>query len=81
MTQLELERLASLASHPGYQALLKILDEADDILLAELETTGGPKETELLNLWRASRRFRKLIAGRPEALLEELGHMFNDRVL
>jgi hypothetical protein len=80
MTQIELERLASLANHPGYRALLKLLDEADETLLAALETAGKEKETELLNLWRASRRFKKLIDGRPEALLDELGHTFSDRV-
>ncbi len=73
MTTLELERIATLANHPGFAALLKLLDEADELLLSKLETATKEKEAEILPLWRASRRIRKQFEGRPEALLETLG--------
>jgi len=73
MTQIELERIASLANHPGFLALLKVLDEADSLLLDKLYSANKKEEQELvLNLWKASRRFRKLIEGRPEELYNNL---------
>ncbi len=78
MTQHDLERVASLANHPGFHALLKILDEADTALLEKLESAPENKESEYLNLWRASRRFKRLIEGRPEQLLEELQSSLGD---
>lgn len=79
MTKLELERVASLANHPGFKALLKLLDEADAELLVKLETAAGDTEQSLLNLWRGSRRFKKLIQNTPNDLMEELGiHVFED---
>jgi len=72
MTQHELERIASLATHPGWHAILKLVDEADQILLDRLETAPADKETEILNLWRASRRFKKLVQNQPESLSAEL---------
>jgi len=77
MTHSELERVASLAGHPGFAALLKVLDEADGILLDKLEGADSVKEKEILSLWRASRRIRKILAGRPEQILEEIGGIGN----
>jgi hypothetical protein len=78
MTQHELERVATLANHPGFHALLKLLDEADNILLDQLESAGKDKEAELLSLWRGSRRFKRLIEDRPEALLDALQGQVGD---
>jgi hypothetical protein len=61
MTDLEKERVASLANHPGFLALLKLIDEADEILLRKLETSFGDEETAQLSLWRGSRRFKRII--------------------
>lgn len=80
MTRIDQERIASLANHPGFKALLKLLDEADEILLIKLESASGDKETELLNLWRASRRFKKLIEHQPDQLYAELGNNINEFV-
>ncbi len=76
MTQLDRERIATLAGHPGWQGLLKLLDEADDVLLAQLENAPADKENEILYLWRASRRFKKLVQDYPENLADELGALY-----
>lgn len=68
MTELEKERVASLANHPGFAALLKLIDEADEILLRKLETSMGDEEAAQLSLWRGSRRFRRIIEFVPENL-------------
>tara|TARA_R110000868_G_scaffold56231_1_gene174220 strand:- start:240 stop:485 length:246 start_codon:yes stop_codon:yes gene_type:complete len=68
MTDLEKERVASLANHPGFKALLKLLDEADEILLQKLETSHGAEETAQLSLWRGSRRFKRIVEFIPENL-------------
>ena len=68
MTRLDNERLGSLANHPGFKALLKLLDEADELLLQKLENPDSLRESENLNLWRASRRFKRLIEFIPENL-------------
>lgn len=78
MTRHELERVASLASHPGFHALLKLLDEADEVLLRKLEQSPCPNEIDHLNLWRASRRFKRIIEHRPEELYNELGNHLGD---
>lgn len=73
MTKFELERVASLANHPGFKALLTLLDEADALLLERLEKPDPKLDTENLNLWRASRRFKRLIEYQPQNLLHEFG--------
>ena len=78
MTKLDMERIATLASHPGYHALLKLIDEADVSLLDRLETADPQLTTDILPLWKASRRIRRLLANRPEALAEELGNFLGD---
>jgi hypothetical protein len=78
MTRHELERIATLANHPGFKALLTLLDEEDAVLLERLESTPNKDETALLNLWRASRRFKKLIENRPQDLHEQLGMALGD---
>lgn len=78
MTPHELERISTLANHPGFKALLTLLDEADELLLQKLEASPNKDETAILNLWRASRRFKKLIENRPQELYEELGQHLGD---
>ena len=78
MTRHDLERIATLANHPGFHALLKLIDEEDEILLSRLEVTPNKDETAILNLWRASRRFKKLIENRPQDLHEQLGLALGD---
>ena len=73
-----MERIATLASHPGYHALLKLIDEADTELLDRLENADAEKTVEILPLWKASRRVRRLLANRPESLAEELGNFLGD---
>ena len=74
MTQNELHHIASLKGHPGYLALLKLLDESDSILLEKIEQEDKTERiAQLLGKWKANRAFRRLITGRPEALYEELG--------
>lgn len=77
MTRYEMERIATLAHNQAYKALLKMLDESDNLLLEKIETASGDKERELLDLWKASRRFKKLIAGTPEAFYAEVGGIPN----
>lgn len=78
MTKLDMERIATLAHHPGYLALLKLLDENDCLLLEKLEKEDNPERSGfLLGRWRANRSFRRLITGQPEALYEELGGSIN----
>ena len=81
MTRLETEHLASLSHHPGFHALLKLLDESDSILLEKLEKSSGVEEAAQLSLWRASRRFRKLIENEPMRLYQELGGNLFENVL
>jgi hypothetical protein len=74
MTQNELHHIASLKGHPGYTALLKLLDESDGLLLEKIEHEDSTERMkELLGKWKSNRAFRRLITGRPEALYEELG--------
>lgn len=73
MTQYEIQAVASLAGHPGFKGLLKLIDEADDLLLSQLQKAPADKEIHILNLWRASRRIRTLLDGKPEEFLEVIG--------
>lgn len=73
MTQNDLHHIASLKGHPGYAALLKLLDESDDLLLEKIEAATGEQLDFLLSRWKSNRAFRRLITGRPDALYEELG--------
>ena len=77
MTRIDKERISLLNNHPGFTALLKMLDEADEILLEKLETAPKEKENDILPLWRASRRFKKLIKDSPAEFYEELGGTFD----
>lgn len=79
MTQSEMERVASLAGHPGFKSLMKLLDEADAGLLTKLEKVGEVDEAATLNLWRASRRLKSLIENVPAQLIDQLGiNVFQD---
>lgn len=73
LTKTEREYVGSLVGHPGYAGLLKLIDIADAELLERLENAPPEKEDQLLSLWRASRRIRKILTQEPEALAVELG--------
>lgn len=72
MTRLDKERIASLANHPGFIALLGMLDEADSILLEKLEIAPKEKEEEILSLWRGSRRFHRMIKSAPQDFFDTI---------
>lgn len=80
MIRHELEAIATLAGHPGFKALMKLLDEADTELINRLESSPADKTEEILPLWRASRRIRRLLTDRPDTLLQELGAFLGDNL-
>ena len=71
MTPADKERIGYLVGNPGYTALLSALDEIDTHLLLKLETATGPEEIAQLSLWKASRRYRRVLETLPAELANE----------
>ena len=73
MTTRDNELISDITGHPSYKALIRLLEEDEQILLSKLERSQGEEAHERLLTWKAHRRIAKILAERPLALRLEYG--------